>query len=76
MVRAGSGGDVAALGLDVLACEQVQQVVERFPRHRLKTQITGTLLTEARERPCCRTAFLCRSLGFTELIQRNRVFSE
>ena len=76
MVRAGSGGDVAGLGLDVLEREQIQQVVVRFPRHRLKSEIVAPLLTEAKERPCCRTAFLCHSLGFTRLIANNRAFSE
>lgn len=76
MVRAGSGGDVAGLGLDVLARDQVRQIVDRFPRHRLKTKIIDMLMTEVSARPCCRTAFLCQSLGFTELTRRNRVFSE
>lgn len=76
MVRAGSGGDVAGLGLDVLARDQIVQVVERYPRLGLKTEVVGPLMTEANERPCCRIAFLCRSLGFAALIQGNRIFSE
>ncbi len=76
MVRAGSGGDVAGLGLDVLQRDQIAEVVERHPRLGLKNHIVGALQLEANERPCCRTAFLCRSLGFLDLIQKNRVFAE
>jgi hypothetical protein len=51
-------------------------VVDRYPRLDLKTAIVGSLMAETAERPCCRTAFLCRSLGFVDLIRGNRVFSE
>jgi hypothetical protein len=76
MVRAGSGGDVAGLGLAVLERDQIAGVLERYPRLRLKSEMVGPLMIESTERPCCRTAFLCRSLGFVSLIQGNRVFGE
>ncbi len=76
LVRAGSGGDVAGLGLAALGRDQIAEVVERFPRLRLKSELVGPLMTETTERPCCRTAFLCRSLGFVDLIRGNRIFSE
>jgi hypothetical protein len=76
MVRAGSGGDVAGLGLGMLERDLIAQVVDRYPRLDLKTEIVGSLMAETAERPCCRTAFLCRSLGFVDLIRGNRVFSE
>jgi HD domain len=76
MVRAGSGGDVAGLGLSVLERDQIADVVDRYPRLGLKSEVVGPLMTETAERPCCRTAFLCRSLGFVDLIRGNRVFSE
>jgi len=76
MVRAGSGGDVAGLGLGMLDREQILQVVERHPRLALKSQIVGPLMAETTERPCCRTAFLCRALGFVALVKGNRIFSE
>ena len=76
MVRAGSGGDVAGLGLDVLHRDQIDEVIGRYPRLNLKQEVVSALELEAQERPCCRTAFLCRRLGFTELIQRNRSFRE
>lgn len=76
MVRAGSGGDVAGLGLGMLGRDQIAQVVDRYPRLALKKEIVSPLMAEATERPCCRTAFLCRSLGFVGLIQGNRVFDE
>lgn len=76
MVRAGSGGDVAGLGLDMLERDQIAEVVERYPRLKMKSEVVHRLMTETNERPCCRTAFLCRSLGFVALIQGNRVFSE
>jgi hypothetical protein len=76
MVRAGSGGDVAGLGLAILQRDQIAEVVGRYPRFGLKSMMTRSLMVEATERPCCRTAFLCRSLGFVDLIKNNRVFSE
>ncbi len=76
MVRAGAGGDVAGLGLGILERDQIEQVVERYPRLNLKEEICDALILETIERPCCRTAFLCRSFGFIDLIQGNRVFSE
>jgi len=76
LVRAGSGGDVAGLGLGMLERDQIEQVVERYPRLELKSKLVDLLIVEATERPCCRTAFLCRSLGFVDLIRSNRVFSE
>jgi HD domain len=76
MVRAGSGGDVAGLGLAALGRDQIAEVLERYPRLNLKQAVLGPLMTEATQRPCCRTAFLCRSLGFVDLIKGNRIFSE
>lgn len=76
MVRAGSGGDVAGLGLAILARDQIAEVVERYPRLAMKSKVVEPLMIEATERPCCRTAFLCRRLGFVDLIRGNRVFSE
>jgi HD domain len=76
MVRAGSGGDVAGLGLDVLHRDQIDEVIGRYPRLNLKQEVVSALETEAIERPCCRTAFLCRRLSFTDLIKKNRVFRE
>jgi hypothetical protein len=76
LVRAGSGGDVAGLGLDVLHRDQIDEVLGHFPRLNLKSEVMTALQKETAERPCCRTAFLCRRLGFTELIQRNRSFRE
>lgn len=76
MVRAGSGGDVAGRGLGILERDQIAQVVERYPGLNLKSEIVDALMTETIERPCCRTAFLCRSLGFVDLIRGNSVFAE
>ncbi len=76
MVRAGSGGDVAGLGLDVLLRDQIDDMVGQYPRLSFKREVISALEMEATERPCCRTAFLCRRLGFTELIARNRSFRE
>lgn len=76
MVRAGSGGDVAGLGLGVLERDQITEVVCRYPRLGLKSEVTSALLIEVTERPCCRIAFLCQSFGFVDLIQGNRIFQE
>lgn len=76
MVRAGSGGDVAGLGLAVLERDQIAEVVRRYPRLRLKSEVVLPLMIETTDRPCCRTAFLCRSLGFINVVPGNRIFSE
>ncbi len=76
MVRAGSGGDVAGLGLDVLHADQIASVVARYPRLNMKREILETLSVEADERPCCRIAFLKTKLGFTDLINRAPMFRE
>lgn len=76
MVRAGSGGDVAGLGLDVLQADQIASVVARYPRLNIKREIVEALSIEVDERPCCRMAFLKTKLGFTDLINRAPMFSE
>jgi hypothetical protein len=76
MVRAGSGGDIAGLGLDKLHHDQIDEVVGRYPRLSLKADAVSSLMIEATERPCCRTAFLCNHLGFTKLIHSSRVFGD
>lgn len=70
LVRIGSGGDVAGLGLDVLDREQLQSVVEKFPRFQMKQRIGEALQIEVEERPCCRASFLYRRLGFGRLIRK------
>ncbi len=70
------GGDVAGLGLDMLEREQVDEVVACYPRLGLKAHVVGPLMAETSERPCCRTAFLRRSLGFVDRIHGHRVFTE
>lgn len=76
LVRAGSGADVAGLGLDVLHRDQIDAVIGLYPRHTLKRQIESPLSQEARERPCCRIAFMQRKLGFGALIQGAPMFAE
>ncbi len=76
MVRAGSGGDVAGLGLDVLQADQIESVVVRYPRLDMKRQILKTLSIEADQRACCRIAFLQAKLGFADLICRAPMFNE
>lgn len=76
MLRAGSGGDVAGLGLARLGGDTVSAVVARHPRLALKAQMGSLLRQEADAQPCCRLAFLCQRLGFLRLVEGNRVFSE
>jgi hypothetical protein len=76
MLRAGSGGDVAGLGLDVLHTEQIESVVAHFPRFDLKHELTRTLAIEAQARPGCRIAFLQNKLGFAQLIRDAPLFRE
>ncbi|MCF6300263.1 MAG: hypothetical protein L3J52_03970 [Proteobacteria bacterium] len=75
LVRIGSGADVAGLGLDSIDQIQFNEVVEKFPRHKLKKRMMNTIETEITERPCCRIAFLVQKLKFDRLIQ-NSVFNE
>lgn len=76
MVRAGSGGDVAGLGLDVLQADQIESVVARYPRLDLKNEILKPLSIEVSERTCCRIAFLHTKLAFADLIRRAPMFRE
>jgi len=75
LVRIGSGADVAGLGLNNLHQIQFDEVVEKFPRLKLKKHMMNTIKTEITERPCCRIAFLVQKLKFDRLIQ-NSIFSE
>jgi hypothetical protein len=76
MVRAGSGGDAAGLGLDVLHADQIGAVVERYPRHGLKREFVRSLKAEADRCPECRIAFLQRKLGFNGLIRNAPMFRQ
>lgn len=75
MVRLGAGADVAGLGLEQLYMDQIDEVVQLFPRNNLKEQFLQNLKQEILESPCCRVAFMQRKLGFRKLI-RNSLFSE
>ncbi len=74
MVRAGSGADVAGLGLHVLHRDQIKEVVSRIPRLDLKKEILAKLSEEVRSRPDSRIAFLCNRLHFRRLIEHSAVF--
>jgi hypothetical protein len=76
MVRAGSGADVAGLGLHVLQRDQIDEVVSRIPRLNLKKEMLATLADESRAWPHSRIAFLCDQLHFGTMIERSTVFSE
>ncbi|OYU51604.1 MAG: hypothetical protein CFE27_10870 [Alphaproteobacteria bacterium PA1] len=76
MVRAGSGGDVAGLGLDVLEPDQIHAVCTRYPRLGLKSAIIPVLAIEEAHRPACRMAFMSSRLGFAGLIKSAPMFSE
>jgi hypothetical protein len=76
MVRAGAGGDVAGLDLDMLHADQIHAVVNRHPRLSMKREILERISTEADERPCCRLAFLMKRLSFADYIRHAPAFSE
>ncbi|MEL6195465.1 MAG: hypothetical protein AAFP04_12520 [Myxococcota bacterium] len=76
MLRAGSGADVAGLGVDGLCREHVRSVCSRFPRENLSADVTRVLAREAQERPRGRLAFLNRSLGFLDLIRGTEAFKD
>lgn len=76
LVRLGSGADVAGIGMSRVPGDQIDTVVARHPRHGLKAGFATLLEQEACERPCCRTAFLQRRLGFAALIRRAPMFEE
>ncbi|MCU7917876.1 MAG: HD domain-containing protein [Candidatus Thiodiazotropha sp. (ex Epidulcina cf. delphinae)] len=76
MVRAGSGGDVAGLGLDVLGDDQIHAVCTKYPRLNMKGNMRSALGIETKERPECRIAFLDKKLGFGRLIAQAPMFSE
>ncbi len=70
MVRAGSGADVAGLGLHVLHRDQIHEVVSRIPRLGLEREMLARLTHETRVRPDSRIAFLCGRLHFGQFIER------
>jgi hypothetical protein len=76
MVRAGSGADVAGLGLHRLQGDQINEVVSRIPRLSLKREMLAMLSSEARARPHSRIAFLCDRLHFGRMIGASPVFVE
>ena len=76
LVRAGSGADVAGLGLQALHPAQVAQVCARHPRLDFNRQIVSALRADADRHPDCRCALLMNRLGFEQLIRSDRVFSE
>lgn len=76
MVRAGSGGDVAGLGLDVLEQDQIKAVCAKHPRLDFKASILPVLGIEEQQRPCCRIAFMNSRLGFADLISKAPMFAE
>jgi hypothetical protein len=76
MLRTGSGGDVAGLGLDILHAEQIDAVVARYPRLDMKRKVIAPLRIETQARPCCRIAFLRKTLGFDTLIRDAPMFHE
>lgn len=69
MVRAGSGADVAGLGLSPVPQAVRDDVVRRHPRLELKARMTEVLDAEAAKTPCCRIGFMYRSLGFRDRVQ-------
>ncbi|WP_291842665.1 hypothetical protein [Maricaulis sp.] len=76
LLRAGAGGDVAGLGLDVVHADQIGAVCDRYPRLQLKTSITPVLQAEARARPGCRIHFLIKTFRFDRLIANAPMFTE
>lgn len=72
LTRIGSGGDIAGLGLDVLHKDQINSVVGAYPRLDLSRKILPVIEREAKERPCCRLAFMHKKLGFSSLIRHSR----
>lgn len=76
LVRAGSGGDVAGLGLDVLPADQIAAICARHPRLGFKQQIVPPLRHEADHRAGCRIAFMIEKLGFESLISNAPMFVE
>lgn len=75
LVRMGSGADVAGLGLNLLHNNQIDEVTKQYPRLNFKQEISRDLSIEAKQRPCCRTAFLYNKLNFADYI-RNAKFDE
>lgn len=76
LMRAGSGGDVAGLGLDVLHADQIEAVCHKHPRLHMKREIAPVLQAEVDARPGCRIHFLINTFGFDGLIARAPMFSE
>ncbi len=76
LVRAGSGADIAGLGLHRVHSQDVEAVVHRHPRLGIKQEMTAVLATECHAHPGSRIAFLVQRLGFNALVRNARMFSE
>lgn len=76
MVRAGSGADVAGLGLHRLSQDHIDTVVRRHPRLGLKSEMASALTAECRAHPGSRISFLVRRLGFIPLVHSAHQFAE
>ncbi|WP_353267537.1 HD domain-containing protein [Gemmatimonas sp.] len=76
LVRAGSGADIAGLGLHRVHLQDVAAVVRRHPRLEIKREMTAVLATECHAHPNSRITFLVQRLGFNALVRNARMFSE
>jgi hypothetical protein len=76
LVRAGSGADVAGLGMHRLDRAVIGAVVQRHPRLHLKRELSQVMAVECRAHPASRIAYLHRRLGFGTLVRGAREFTE
>jgi hypothetical protein len=76
MVRAGSGAQVAGLGLDVLHQDQISKVVARYLRLGYKQAILAEVAIEAIERPSRWIAFMPQKFGFARPIRGAPMFEQ
>ena len=76
MVRAGSGADVAGLGLQSLQRERIGEVVARIPRLNMKERMIARLQEEVQAQPESRIAVLCNRLHFCAMIRGSKEFAE
>lgn len=75
LVRFGSGADVAGLGISRIPEDQRTEILSRFPRLNMKSNIRRDLALEVCERPNCRIAYLFNAANFGGLIS-NAPFDE
>lgn len=71
LVKDGTGADVAGLKLELLHQDQIDGVIQKYPRLNQNDDILKIVRRESEERPCCRMALFYRKLGMRNAVRKS-----